>query len=390
MKIRDLSEEQKKHFKFNVETYQNFLKDKCPHLSEYSHSMYARALSYIAVENKLLFHSAQQLAIALSQDILTTSDFVKIVGNDSSANQNIRLSAFRNLVNPLKDDLQAGISDVSYQTISKLLSRKGCHIRKTILENKTKNLKSATDLMKSRGWKDLQEIVKKLNVKYNQIVSRFLKTNEIPDYVTLRNILVANLYCLNSHQYNELTVHVILKNEYRTAYVWIGDKEPPQDKNHYFWINLNTNKHYFVINRVKAISNVKETVKERKMFVLPSRIVNMIVFIKQTFNESADKPFFKNNVREAVPYSTDWIRIINKIFEDVGQGVCSSTLKTIYMNEIDWGKVPTNDIAYICYNLCRSKKDTAKLCGTPSDNQDSISSEEDLPPSSDSSSVVVF
>ena len=113
------------------------------------------------------------MAVELTKDILTTSDFIKIVGNDSGSNQNIRLSAFRNLVSPFKDDLKNEISSVSYETLLKLLSRKGTHIRKTILESKSQNLKTETELMQHRSWKDLQNIVKNMNVKYNQIVNKF-------------------------------------------------------------------------------------------------------------------------------------------------------------------------------------------------------------------------
>ena len=98
--------------------------------------MYSRALSYIAVENGLYSLSPKELAIALSKDILTTSDFQKIVGTDSDANQNIRLAAFRNLVEPFKDELKDEISAISYETLLKLLSRKGGHIRKSLKEVK--------------------------------------------------------------------------------------------------------------------------------------------------------------------------------------------------------------------------------------------------------------
>lgn len=389
MKIRDLSEEQKKHFKVNVEVYKSFLENKTPQLSNYSHSMYARALAYIAVENNLNFHSAEQLAIALSREILTTSDFVKIVGTDTGSNQNIRLSAFRNLVKPFNQQLEENISEVSYATLTKLLSRKGCHIRKTLLESKSKNLKTEAELMKSRSWKDLQNIVSKLNQKYNSIVSKFLKTNEIPDYITLRNILIANLYMFNSHKHEDMTIHVILKNEYRTAYLWINEKEPPQDKNHYFWINYETNKHYFVVNRSKAIPGLLEPIKKRKIFVLSQRIVNMIIFIKQTFNESIDRPFFKNNVRETMPYSTDWIRIVNKIFEEIGQGICASTLKTVYLNEIDWSKVSEEQMNYICYNLDQSQKFTKKMNGILNDNQE-LSSLDSFPEENLQTEILTF
>lgn len=347
MKIRSLTNEQREKFKSIASSYLTFYQDMNPNLSNYSHNMYSRALAYIAVENNLLDFQPKDLAVELTKDILTTSDFVKIVGHDSGSNQNIRLSAFRNLVSPFKNDLKSEISSVSYETLLKLLSRKGTHIRKTILESKTQNLKTETELMKSRSWKDLQKVVKDMNVKYNQIVNKFLKTNEIPDYVTLRNILIGNLYMFNIHEHESIPVHVILRNEYRTAHLWINDKEPPLDKTNYFWINFSNNKHYIIIQKGRTVQGNNLPHKMRKQFPLSQQIVNMILFIKQTFNESPDKPFFKNQIREATPHSTEWIRIVGKIFESISTSITCSTIRNIYLNEIDWSKVNQNQIDYI-------------------------------------------
>ena len=361
MKIKNFSSVEKAHFKHSAAEYLLFYKEVTSKLSSYSHAMYSRALSYIAVENGLYSLSPKELAIALSKDILTTSDFQKIVGTDSDANQNIRLAAFRNLVEPFKDELKDEISAISYETLLKLLSRKGGHIRKSLKE--VKETKSPEQLLKTRSWKDLQNVVREMNKQYNKIVNTFLKTNEIPDYVTLRNILIANLYMFNSHEHNGLTTHVILRNEYRNAYVWINDSLPPADKNNYFWINFETNKHYIVVQKSKT--QTSQSSSQRRLFTLSPNIVNMIIFIKQTFNENVDKPFFKNNRRDAAPHNTEWIRILQKIFEDVGQGITCSTIRAIYQNEIDWTKLSQDQMNYVATNLDTGTKN----CGTHPDNQ---------------------
>jgi len=361
MKIKNFNAIEKAHFKHSAADYLEFYRETNSKLSTYSHAMYSRALSYIAVENGLYNKTPKELAVALSKDILTTADFKKIVGNDSDANQNIRLAAFRNLVDPYKEELKTDISSVSYETLNKMLSRKRGHIRKSMNENI--KAKTPEQLLEKRSWKDLQNVVKDMNKTYNKIVNTFLKTNEIPDYVSLRNILIGNLYMFNSHDYNGLKTHVLLRNEYRTAWVWIKDTPPPNDKNNYFWINFETQKHYFVVQKSKTQTSQSQT--NRRLFPLAQNIVNMIVFIKQTFNESVEKPFFKNNRRDAPPHNTEWIRLVGKIFEDVGQSINSSVLRMIYQNEIDWSKLKQEEIEYVAKNL-----DTGlKNCGTPHDNQ---------------------
>ena len=124
MKIKNLTSEQKKNFKANIPVYFDFLKNNKPLLSDSSHKLYSRALSFVAIENQLINKTPKELALALTKDILTTSNFQKIIGKDVGSIQNIRLSAFRNLVEPFKDDLQNEISAVSYKALNKLVSRK--------------------------------------------------------------------------------------------------------------------------------------------------------------------------------------------------------------------------------------------------------------------------
>jgi len=361
MKIKNFTSVEKAHFRKSAGDYLEFYKEVTSTLSSYSHAMYSRALSYIAVENGLYNLTPKELAVALSKDILTNTDFKKILGNDSDANQNIRLAAFRNLVDPFREDLKTEISSVSYETLLKMLLKKKGRVRKSM--NDAKESKTSEQLLQKRSWRDLQKVVKEMNKNYNKIVNTFLKTNEIPDYVTLRNILVGNLYMFNAHEHDGQIVHVLLRNEYRTAYVWIKDTPPPSDRNNYFWINFETNKHWFVVQKSKTQTSQSHV--SRRMFTLAQNVVNMIIFIKQTFNESCEKPFFKNNRRDAPPHNTEWIRLVGKIFEDAGQNINCSVIRQIYQNEIDWSKLNQDQIDYVARNL-----DTGlKNCGTPPDNQ---------------------
>jgi hypothetical protein len=405
MKIRELTFEQRKSFKALCPIYLTFLKEKTPQLSNHSHMMYSRALSYIAIENNILNNTPKELCISLTKDILTTSDFQKIVGKDTNANQNIRLAAFRNLVNPFKDELQNEISESSYATISKLVSRKGTHIRKKIIDSKNKDLNEATANLCNRTWNDCQNLLLEFNKKYSIIVNKFLRTNEVPDYVTLRNILIINLYLNNYHKYDEMNVYTILRNEYRTAHLWINSTSPPMDRNNYFWINFEKNIHYLVIQSSKTVGGVRKLSSssrvgspsyhhqdKRRLFSLSNNIVNMILFIKQTFNERTDTPFLKNNVREGMITNQMWVRIIHKIFEDLGNCLVTTTIRKIYFNDIKWDKLTKPQRQYICKNIdnVTADRDIPKIIknGIQSDNPDvpvSFSSD-----SLNSSEVVVF
>lgn len=403
MKIRNLPYEDRLKFKKNVPIYLEFFKKVSPQLSPHSHSMYSRALSYIAVENLLIEKSPKELALELSKYILTTSDFQKIIGKDTESNQNIRLAAFRNLVNPFKEDLQENISSVSYDTLSKLLTRKGTHIRKSILDSKNQNIHEETENLKNKSWKEMQSVLQDYNKKYSMIVNKFLRTNEIPDYVTLRNICIANLYLNNYHRHDEINVHVILRNEYRNAHVWINACAPPQDKNNYFWINFEKNQHFLVIQSSKTVGGVRKSTSKdaslivqdkRREFKLSSTCVNMILFIKQTFNERTDIPFFKNNVRDGPISSQAWVRTIHKVFEDISKDLTSSTLRKIYFNEIKWEKLTKEQSKYICLNidnvtLCRDLP-KPKKSETPSYSQEQLSSSVVVPTTVDEDGVLIF
>ena len=53
MKIKNFTSVEKAHFKKSAGEYLEFYKEVTSKLSPYSHAMYSRALSYIAVENGL-------------------------------------------------------------------------------------------------------------------------------------------------------------------------------------------------------------------------------------------------------------------------------------------------------------------------------------------------
>ena len=370
MKIRSLTFEQRAQFKQNVPVYMEFLKQTAPKLSKCSHQLYSRALSFIAVENEMVNLKPKDLALNLSKKVLTDSNFKIIVGEDTSGNQNIRLSAFRNLVEPFRDNLEQEISCVSYQALNNLVSKKGCHIRKQISERKKDEDKNSEEVLKEKNnWKKLQVIVQNHNRKYDVIFERFLKTNEIPDYMTLRDCVITNLYCNNFHKFENMNVYVILHNEYKTCHLWINEQPPPEDKTNYFWINLLTNEHYIVIQKSATVGNIRRVPdgeggtkiienETRKSFRLSSYIARQLLFIKTTFNERTDRPFFKNDLRDGPINDQKWIRIMNKLFYSLSTTSTCKTIRKIFQNEIQWNKLNENQKFYLmsCLDVNGKKK----------------------------------
>lgn len=376
MKIKNLTDEQRKQFKSNVPIFLQFFKQYKPLLSQCSHSLYARTLSFISIEQDMVDCEPKELAIKLSKELLTTTDFLRIVGDENGGNQNIRLSAFRNLIEPFKEDLQSEISGVSYDTVNKLISRKGTHIRKAILKNKNNNLKSHTETLNMKSWGDCQKVLENANSKHGVLLNRFFKTNEIPDYVGLRDILITNLY-LNNWQYYQdealpqckngklsmppqrLKVFTLLRNEYKTCHLWISGSAPPKDKNNYFWLNLVTNNHHIVIQKNKTTGGVRRIQganagetnvieqTEHKRLHLSRSIVSMILFIKQTFNERCDVPFLKNNDRDGPITDGKWQRIIAGLFGEVSPNMNATVLRKILYNHIKFHEMSNNQVNFI-------------------------------------------
>ena len=369
MKIRSLTIDQKKNFKLNVPIYMEFLIATAPKLSKCSHKLYSRALSFIAVENDMINLTPKSLAMKLTKEVLTNNDFTKIVGEDTSGNQNIRLSAFRNLVEPYKDDLQQEISCVSFQSLNSLVSKKGCHIRKKISDSKKDEDKNMTDILKEKNnWIKLQKIVTQYNQRYDVTFTRFLKTNEIPDYLTLRDAVICNLYCNNYHSYDEMNVYVILHNEYKTCHMWINHEPPPEDKTNYFWINLSTNKHFIIIQKSHSVGTNKrvpdgeggtkliDSGEKIKKFKLSRYIAGQLLFLKTTFNERNEIPIFKNDTRDGPMNDQKWIRTLNKIFHPVSTSTTCKTIRKIIQNEIQWNKLTENQRFYLMTCLDNNPK----------------------------------
>lgn len=369
MKISSLTVEQKKNFKSNVPIYLEFLKSTAPKLSKCSHQLYSRALSFISVENDMIHLTPKQLALKLTKQVLSDNDFSKITGEDTSGNQNIRLSAFRNLVEPFKDSLEEEISCVSVQSLNSLVSKKGCHIRKKISETKKDEDKNMTDILKEKNnWTKLQKIVTQYNQKYDVTFTRFLKTNEIPDYVTLRDAVICNLYCNNYHLHDGMNVYVILHNEYKTCHIWISHEAPPEDKTNYFWINLSSNEHFIVIQKSMTVgvnkritdgeggTKLVEVGEKRKMFKLSRFIASQLLFLKTTFNERCDRPLFKNDTRDGPMNDQKWIRTINKIYHPVSVTTTCKTIRKIIQNEIQWNKLSEDNRYYLMKCLDNNPK----------------------------------
>lgn len=370
MKIRSLTIEQRTNFKKNCPVFLEFLKNTAPKLSKCSHKLYSRALSFIAVENDMINLTPKQLAMKLSKEVLTQSNFESIVGNDTTGNQNIRLSAFRNLVEPFKDDLEEEVSCVSYKTLNNLLSKKGSHIRKQISERKKDEDKNMDKVFKEKNnWKKCQMITINHNQKYDVIFNRFLKTNEVPDYITLRDAVIANLYCNNIHKFQNLSVYVILHNEYKTCHLWISHEQPPEDKTNYFWINTLTQNHFIVIQKSGTVGGVRRVPDKNggtkvipnepiKMFRLSKKIAAQILFIKTTFNERCDRPFFKNDLRDGPINDQKWQRIMNKLFHTISTTATCKTIRKILESEIDWSKLNEEQSHYLmsCLDVNSKKK----------------------------------
>jgi len=219
-----------------------------------------------------------------------------------------------------------------------------------------------------RGWSEIEEAVKKLNIQYSIILKRFYKTNEIPCYVSLRNILIANLYVNNYQHLNDIKVHTLLRNEYKTCHLWINSVEPPRDKKNYFWINLDTSEHFIVIQKNKTTGGIRRlpgvegesVVIEQpkfKKFYLNRKVVNIIMFIKQTFNERCDVPFLKNNTRDGSITDNKWQRIMYSIFKEVTPSINSTTLRKILYNDIPFHKY-TNEMTHYILECQDHNKDT--------------------------------
>jgi hypothetical protein len=359
MKVKSLSSENKKLFNETLSKYETFLKTHCPQLSKSSINLYKRTLSFMAVENETTNLSPQEFAIFLAQDLLTYNSFNRIVGESNDNNMNIRISAFRNLIEPFKKDLEEQVSEVSFSTISKLITQKGSRIRKSIIEEKGKNEKNRNENVNMKNWEDLQKIVNEKNIEYKRILCKYYKDGEVPDYVTLRNILIVNLYCNNWHMKDGHKIYTLLRNEYRNFYLWINTNPVPKNDKNYFWINLDTNSHYIVIQKSKTVGGIRripkvggegsQIVKQEgyKQYILNDYIVNILLFIKTIFKENETNIFIKNNNRTAAIPVEKWTATVSSLFRDIANNINSTTIRKILYNSIDFKKIDFNLTSYI-------------------------------------------
>ena len=136
MKIKNLSIEEKSQFKREMPKYETFLKENLSHLAPTSLSLYKRTLSYISVINNLQESTIKNTCISLTTKALTNNNLDHIIGDNevSYNNKNIRISAFKNLVEIYKIDIKKEISSVAYNSIMEKLGKSGGNIRRNIFD----------------------------------------------------------------------------------------------------------------------------------------------------------------------------------------------------------------------------------------------------------------
>ncbi len=379
MKIKNLSHKARKDFKILIPDYQEFLGDKLPHLATTSLNLYTRALSFISIINNCNNKSILDTCIYLVKKILTDNNLKCIVGNStvSGNNKNIRLSSFKNLVEIFKDDINDNISSLAYNTTLSMLGKVGGNIRKKI-----KNEKNNDDKVQPKhNWVDLLELNNIYLKKYLHIKNQYIKTNEVPDYVFLRDCLVSNLYLNNTFTLNNSEFNVILRNEYKSLYLHIGDEMPTSNQKNYFWIKLNSTDHKIIINKNKTTGGISRSSgglighthitpqKNQKIFPLSENIVEMILLIKQIFNERPDKPFIKCNNRELNYTSSTWVKMLQRIFKTLDFKLSANAIRKIYQKNIDCLNYTKKDISLI-YHMNDLSRDIPSPVNNQNNTQD--------------------
>ena len=351
MKIKNLSIEEKSQFKREMPKYETFLKDNLTHLAPTSQSLYKRTLAYISVTNKL--HNST---------IKDTLDHI-IGGEDVTYNnKNIRISAFKNLVEIFKIDIKKEISSVAYNSIMEKMGKSGGNIRKNIFdERKIKDI--VTNPITCTNWEDLQDLNKEYLKKFKHVQNQYIKHNEIPDYMFLRDCLVCNLYINNLYKIKTLEFNVILRNEYKSLYLHIGENQPTTTNRNYIWVKLESNDSKIIINKNKTTGGVKrcigETIghtkiipqRDQKTFPLNKDITKIILFIQQVFNERKDRPFIKCNNRENNYSSSTWSKMISRVFKRIDPKISSSLIRKIYYQKNQESDLSLKD-KQIIFEMC--------------------------------------
>tara|TARA_R110002050_G_scaffold41447_1_gene100439 strand:- start:460 stop:1638 length:1179 start_codon:yes stop_codon:yes gene_type:complete len=385
MKIKTLTQKEKISFKNEMPKYEVFLKEKLPHLATTSLSLYKRTLSYISTINKCNDKTVEETCIFLTSKLLTDTSLDCVIGdsNVSESNKNIRLSAFKNLVEIFRDEIKLKISPVAFNTTISMMGKAGGNIRKQILEiRKNKDLLSPSTM---QTWEELTELNKIYLKKFNYIKNQYIKTNEVPDYVFLRDCLISNLYINNSFKLKNNEFNVILRNEYKSLYLHIGDNQPTSTSKNYIWIKLDSNDHKIIINKNKTTGGVKRKnlgdfightsvypQKNQKTFPLNKEIAKIIIFIKQVFNERSDKPFIKCNNRELNYTSSTWSKMLQRVFKKINPKLSSSLIRKIYQLKIDTTKDLSNQDKMLIYEMNDLHRDPKNLKDNKEDEENLV------------------
>jgi|TARA_R110002124_G_scaffold254382_1_gene419986 hypothetical protein len=385
MKIKTLTQNQKISFKNEMPKYEVFLKEKLPHLATTSLSLYKRTLSYISTINKCNDKTVEETCIFLTSKLLTDTSLDCVIGdsNVSESNKNIRLSAFKNLVEIFRDEIKLKISPVAFNTTISMMGKAGGNIRKQILEiRKNKDMLSPSTM---QTWEELTELNKIYLKKFNYIKNQYIKTNEVPDYVFLRDCLISNLYINNSFKLKNNEFNVILRNEYKSLYLHIGDNQPTSTSKNYIWIKLDSNDHKIIINKNKTTGGVKRKnlgdfightsvypQKNQKTFPLNKEIAKIIIFIKQVFNERSDKPFIKCNNRELNYTSSTWSKMLQRVFKKINPKLSSNLIRKIYQLKIDTTEDLSNQDKMLIYEMNDLHRDPKNLKDNKEDEENLV------------------
>ena len=347
MKVKDLTVEQKSEFRRELPKFDLFLKEHLKHLATTSLSLYKRTLSYISVINNLQNLNTKDICICLTKKALTNNNLIHIVGDEvtTNNNKNIRLSAFKNLVEIYKPEIKKEISSVAYNSIIEKLGKRGCKIRQNILKDR-KNKDIERNPISNLNWDELQCLNKEYLKKFKEIQHQYIKHNEIPDYMILRDCLVCNLYVNNNFKHKSLDFNVLLRNEYKSLYLHIGDHQPPTTNKNYLWVKLESNDSKIIINKNKTTGGVKRCIgtnightkiipqKDQKIFPLNKDITKIILFIQQVFNERKDRPFIKSNNRISNYTSSTWSKMLTRVFKNIDSKISSTLIRKIYYQKI--------------------------------------------------------
>jgi len=345
MKIKDLTTEQRYDFNQVQLKFDELLKINLSHLSTSSLTLYKRAASFITVTNNLQDKETKDITIELVRLCLTYNNLSFIIGLENTPNtsKNIKISAFKNLVEIYYKELNNEISTVAYDSIIKMLGTQGNIIRKIIHKNRI------TMENKTQGtytWDDLINLNKEYLKTFLEIKKNYLKYNEIPDYIFLRDCLVSNLYINNIFNFENFNFNIVLRNEYKSCYLHIDDNPPTNNIRNYFWVNLSTKESKLIINKNKTTGGYKRVKgtqightqtkqqKKQKHFHLNEEITEIILFIQQVFHERKDKPFIKCNNRINNYTSASWSKMLGRVLKKIDTKITSSNLRRMYFYKI--------------------------------------------------------